>query len=572
MGSLHFIYSFTYIYILRRPVSHATHIMISALLSLSFCFCITHHLTLDAHVRQLRESNQIVPQGVALLHADMRRKEEKRHAKRLANRKSAYTSRARKKALIEEMTRDNARLRRQAMILSYLPDPVVAIRANGTITFCSMQVERVLRHDASGLIGANIEDIIVPSSRESIRGLIRDLILAEQRAALSDPSSSIEDGDDEEEIGGENNRRMEEGRQGGRGMANNNNNDGSDRENNSASTTAAHEVSEPGDSSEQSSFPPLLEVNVNAGQASADVAAGEDVSDSSGDPPGKKSSPSCMQKQQQLQQKRQQVNNNNNSSEMSSLTHKNSSLSGVGGESGGDGATGSVTMPRQPASLAMKVKTGSSLSTGSSSSDNNGKDSSKKNQENAPSTECDDSTSSENKANANLLKNVEMCKLKMDKEDDEQVRFSYKDDVMGAFVTANNADAKLSSLMHHPRKEHGGVSSSIIAANGGVGGVDNNNRTLLVNPKEQDHQVQDVGEKREEQSSSADSSSVGKTKKRGSGGNSSEDSGYRESNESPEESNEYPEDSSSSLGESSDRSSAKKKRECTLDGMLSFAS
>lgn len=494
----------------------------------------------DAHVRQLREANQAVPQAVALLHADMRRKEEKRHAKRLANRKSAYTSRARKKALIEEMTRDNARLRRQAMILSYLPDPVVAIRADGTITFCSMQVERVLRYDVSGLIGANIEDIIVPSSRESIRGLIRDLIMAEQRAALSE--FSVEDGDEEEDIG-ENNRVVEdqEGRgRGGEGGNDRVSNDGNDRENNSASTTGVptHQVSEHY-SSEQSSFPPLLEVNVNAGQTSAEVAAGEDVSDSSGDPPGKKSS---------SQQKQQQEQANNNSSEMSSLTHKNSSLCGAGGESGEDGTT--AALPRQE----------SSLSTGSSSSDN---DKNSKKQSNSPLTECDDSTSSENKANANLLKNVELCKLNKDKEDDEQVRFSYKDDVMGAFVTANNADAKLSSLMHHPKEDE---NSGSVAMNGRV-----DKNTTLMNSQKQEQLQNDSGKREEQSSSSADSSSVSKRKKRG-GGNSSEDSGYRESNESPEESNEYPEDSSSSLGESSDRSSAKKKREFRLSAtFVSFS-
>ena len=99
---------------------------------------------------------------------------------------------------------ENARLRRQALILSYLPDPVVTIRADGVITFCSMQVERVLRHDSSELLGANIEDIIVPSSRESIRRLIRKLVLAEQRALLS--ASSMED----EEETGENRSEEEE--------------------------------------------------------------------------------------------------------------------------------------------------------------------------------------------------------------------------------------------------------------------------------------------------------------------------------------------------------------------------
>ena len=79
------------------------------------CFSRVHTLFIilysDAHIRQLREANQVVPQAVALLASDMRRKEERRQAKRLANRKSAHTSRARKKALIDEMSRDNARLR-----------------------------------------------------------------------------------------------------------------------------------------------------------------------------------------------------------------------------------------------------------------------------------------------------------------------------------------------------------------------------------------------------------------------------------------------------------------------------
>ena len=90
----------------------------------------------------LRETNQPIPQPVALMLADARRKEEKRTAKRVANRKSACTSRARKKALVEEMTKTNARLRRQALILSLLPDLVIAITTEGEITFCSAQVSK----------------------------------------------------------------------------------------------------------------------------------------------------------------------------------------------------------------------------------------------------------------------------------------------------------------------------------------------------------------------------------------------------------------------------------------------
>ena len=101
------------------------------------------HKSSEAHVRLLREANQPIPQPLNLLLADARRKEEKRTAKRVANRKSACTSRARKKALVEEMTRTNAKLKRQALILSLLPDLVVAITVDGEITFCSAQVSYI---------------------------------------------------------------------------------------------------------------------------------------------------------------------------------------------------------------------------------------------------------------------------------------------------------------------------------------------------------------------------------------------------------------------------------------------
>ena len=109
---------------------------------------------------------QPVPQSVALLLADARRKEEKKTAKRVANRKSACTSRARKKALVEEMTRTNARLRRQALILSLLPDLVIVISQEGEITFCSAQVERVLRHKIDDLVGSDIRDVLIPGPQQ----------------------------------------------------------------------------------------------------------------------------------------------------------------------------------------------------------------------------------------------------------------------------------------------------------------------------------------------------------------------------------------------------------------------
>ncbi len=40
----------------------------------------------------------------------------------------------------------------------------------------------MLKHDVAGLVGANIKEIIVPSSCEAIWRLIRDLVIAECQA------------------------------------------------------------------------------------------------------------------------------------------------------------------------------------------------------------------------------------------------------------------------------------------------------------------------------------------------------------------------------------------------------
>ena len=124
----------------------------------------------------LQQLGQQVPHSVALLLADAKRKEKKKTAKRVANRKSASTSRARKKALVEEMTRTNARLKRQALILALLPDLVIAITTDGEITFCSAQVERVLQHQIDDLIGAKLQSLIAPNSRDTLQKLIEELV------------------------------------------------------------------------------------------------------------------------------------------------------------------------------------------------------------------------------------------------------------------------------------------------------------------------------------------------------------------------------------------------------------
>lgn len=150
----------------------------------------------EQHVNRLRQLRQPVPESAAVLLADAKRKEAKRNAKRLANRKSASSSRARKKALVQEMTELNARLKRQALILALLPDLVITINVEGMITFCSAQVERVLHHGSDDIVGAKLEDLLVPSSREKLNRLVMGLV-ASEKAAMGAAAENSNSGTDQ---------------------------------------------------------------------------------------------------------------------------------------------------------------------------------------------------------------------------------------------------------------------------------------------------------------------------------------------------------------------------------------
>jgi hypothetical protein len=375
---------------------------------LTYFLCSLDHYFIESHAKELRDGGYQIPQAVAILLADARRKEEKRQAKRIANRKSACTSRARKKAKIDQLMNENAQLRRLELILSYLPDPIIVVSPTGVITFCNTQVERVFKHKVNELVGANIEDVMIPKSRGVIKKLIRDMLVAGQELSetsdTSDSNAAI--------------AKKQSKSKSGEG---------------SGSSGDRNVISE---NTSESAFP-LLEVKLN----STDVDAAEDVSDS------------------------------DENRRLASLAHKDSSFN----SNEGDDTT--------PNSSEKEMRTSNALA-----------------------------------------KNVEACKINKNKAKAEQVRFAHKDDVMGASVTANNADAKLSSLMHEPSS------------------LKNDTNTKLASDKQEDQ-------------SDSSLSKASSDKAQAKLGTSSEDSGYRESGESPEDSN-----SSSSSGSAADSKNEKQKR------------
>lgn len=94
--------------------------------------------------------------------------------KRAANRKSASTSRARKKAYVDDMTAKNERMKQHALILSMLPDLVLAVCRTGEMTYVSPACQWLLLHSPEDMTGANIFELVAPECHPLLRKMISD--------------------------------------------------------------------------------------------------------------------------------------------------------------------------------------------------------------------------------------------------------------------------------------------------------------------------------------------------------------------------------------------------------------
>ena len=105
---------------------------------------------------------------------EQRRQDEKRRVKRAANRKSASTSRARKKAFVDDMTAKNERMKQHALILSMLPDLVLAVCRSGEMTYVSPACQWLLQHSPEEITGANVFEMVTHDCHALLRKMISD--------------------------------------------------------------------------------------------------------------------------------------------------------------------------------------------------------------------------------------------------------------------------------------------------------------------------------------------------------------------------------------------------------------
>jgi len=174
--------------------------------------------------------------------------------------------------------------------------------------------------------------------------------------------------------------------------------------------------------------------------------------------------------------------------------------------------------------------------------------------ENGSSASDDSSSDSKNlrKASEALNRNVQLhnAKLCKEKENNHRNRQQHTDDVTGATVTANNADARLSSLQHRPAQQLN------VTKNSGEKTKASDSKLTFENLEAQSNSSgssNSLLEGVEENNRRSRSSSKRLNNKETSNGNSSDDSGYGEGSDS------FPsrEDSSSSDNEDENSSEAR---------------
>ena len=426
----------------------------------------------------------------------------------------------------------NAKLRRQALILSLLPDMVIAINVDGVITFCSAQVERLLQHSSDDLIGAKLVEILLPPSRTVLRRLVEKLVTSkvETKALRGDNVNG-----NEENVAA-NHEENNEGDGGTKGAHPDRTLQGNARGENDVGVVVVSDLS----------FP-LSVVNVKnrSKEAAANV---EDVSDSSGGENAASAAAAAA-----ADSTNDKGNSNDSKGGTSSLTSNTSlsrsttnlSFANDAKDASSDNRSGAAKSEQESVSTDRAVK--SDHRHGSSSGR---KDSSTRNRSGNDSF----SLSNFRKASEALNRNVRWHNEKMMASGIGEAPQDpgLTDDVTGASVTANNAGARLSSLQHLP-------SMNIEASNNTIGignkadpsGEEGDAtkklaRKVKTSPVNRTSSTLTFESLEDVQSSSSDSllsgaEETGGREKRGSsrsassrrnGELSSDDSGYRESGES----------------------------------------
>ena len=107
--------------------------------------------------------------------------EDKKQAKRAANRLSAHLSRKRKKMLIDDLKDENVELRRKEQILRSIPDLIVVFDSSGCISFISHSVERFMGYSVDELEHTSVWNHLTEDSVRQIKSAFMDALAMKRR-------------------------------------------------------------------------------------------------------------------------------------------------------------------------------------------------------------------------------------------------------------------------------------------------------------------------------------------------------------------------------------------------------
>jgi PAS domain S-box-containing protein len=102
--------------------------------------------------------------------------EDKKQAKRAANRLSAHLSRKRKKIFMDDLKDENSELRRKEQILRSIPDLIVVFDSSGLISFVSHSVTRFMNYTVEELEETSFWDKLTEESVRLIKSAFMDAL------------------------------------------------------------------------------------------------------------------------------------------------------------------------------------------------------------------------------------------------------------------------------------------------------------------------------------------------------------------------------------------------------------
>jgi len=113
--------------------------------------------------------------------------QDKKQAKRAANRRSAQLSRKRKKQFIEELKEENDDLRRKEQILRAIPDLIVVFDSSGKLGFVSESVGRFIDMAPEELEGTSFWDRLCEDSVRLLKAAFMDSLAARKAGSDTAP-------------------------------------------------------------------------------------------------------------------------------------------------------------------------------------------------------------------------------------------------------------------------------------------------------------------------------------------------------------------------------------------------